>query len=168
VLGQTKRFSQEISKGVKRSDDILKQLALEGLRKELDQMAPRLRQVINQTKARIFDGNTRLEGKLLSVFEPSTEVIRKGKAGKPNATNQDERPELRPALGARLVVRARAAPGGAVRPCSFPAQPPTGAIGLRALFLRRKVAKLLCPWSRGNDEQSNKRLFTDAPPRYVS
>jgi IS5 family transposase len=84
VLGQTKRFSQEISEGVKRSDDILKQIALEGLRKELNEMAPRLRQVIKQTKARIFDGNTRLEGKLLSVFEPSTEVIRKGKAGKPN------------------------------------------------------------------------------------
>jgi IS5 family transposase len=28
--------------------------------------------------------NTRSEGKLLSLFEPSTEVIRKGKAGKPN------------------------------------------------------------------------------------
>jgi transposase, IS5 family len=84
VLGQAKRFSQEISEGVKRSEDILMQVALEGLRKELDQMAPRLRQVITQTKARIFDGNTRPEGKLLSVFEPSTEIIRKGKAGKPN------------------------------------------------------------------------------------
>jgi transposase, IS5 family len=84
VLGQAKRFSQEISEGVKRSEDILTQVALEGLRKELDQMAPRLRQVITQTKARIFDGNTRPEGKLLSVFEPSTEIIRKGKAGKPN------------------------------------------------------------------------------------
>jgi IS5 family transposase len=29
-------------------------------------------------------GNTRAEGKLLSVFEPSTEIIHKGKAGKPN------------------------------------------------------------------------------------
>ena len=29
-------------------------------------------------------GNTRSEEKLLSLFEPSTEVIRKGKAGKPN------------------------------------------------------------------------------------
>ena len=36
------------------------------------------------TRARIFRGNTRSEGKLLSLFEPSTEVIRKGKAGKPN------------------------------------------------------------------------------------
>jgi hypothetical protein len=29
-------------------------------------------------------GLARSEGKLLSLFEPSTEVIRKGKAGKPN------------------------------------------------------------------------------------
>jgi hypothetical protein len=29
-------------------------------------------------------GNTRFEGKLMSLFEPSTEVIRAGKAGKPN------------------------------------------------------------------------------------
>jgi IS5 family transposase len=37
-----------------------------------------------QTKARIFCGNTRGEDKLLSLFEPSTEVIRKDKVGKPN------------------------------------------------------------------------------------
>jgi IS5 family transposase len=34
--------------------------------------------------ARIFRGETRTEGKILSLFEPSTEVIRKGKAAKPN------------------------------------------------------------------------------------
>ncbi|MCP3475966.1 hypothetical protein NLM33_37660 [Bradyrhizobium sp. CCGUVB1N3] len=34
--------------------------------------------------ARIFRGDTRSEGKILSLFEPSTEIIRKGKAGKPN------------------------------------------------------------------------------------
>jgi hypothetical protein len=39
---------------------------------------------MKQTRARIFRGSTRSEGKLLSLFEPSTEVIRKGKAGKPN------------------------------------------------------------------------------------
>ena len=47
-------------------------------------MTPRVRQVMKQTRARIFRGNTRSEGKLLSLFEPSTEIIRKGKAGKPN------------------------------------------------------------------------------------
>jgi IS5 family transposase len=84
VVGQAKRFSTEIAQGVKQATSVLKQLALEGLRRELDEMASRVRQVMKQTRARIFRGNTRSEGKLLSLFEPSTEVIRKGKAGKPN------------------------------------------------------------------------------------
>ena len=59
-------------------------LKLQGLRHQIEQMVPRVRQVMKQTRARIYRGDTRSEGKLLSVFEPSTEVIRKGKAGKPN------------------------------------------------------------------------------------
>ena len=84
VMGQAKRFSQEIADGIKRSADILQQAALQGLRKEIDTMLPRVKQVIQQTKARIWGGDTHAEGKILSLFEPSTEVIRKGKAGKPN------------------------------------------------------------------------------------
>src|ERR1700726_3925338 len=84
VVGQAKRFSKEISEGVKRSTDVLQQIALEGLRKELDRMVPLVRRVMRQTRARIFGGDTHVEDKILSVFEPSTEVIRKGKAGKPN------------------------------------------------------------------------------------
>ena len=84
VVGQAKRFCAEIARGVKRSTNALQQLALEGLRQELDEMSARVRQVMKQTRARLFRGNTRSEGKLLSLFEPSTEVIRKGKAGKPN------------------------------------------------------------------------------------
>jgi IS5 family transposase len=84
VMGQAKRFSQEIAQGIKRSADILQQAALEGLRKEIDAMLPGVRQVVQQTKARIFGGDTRSEGKIFSLFEPSTELIRKGKAGKPN------------------------------------------------------------------------------------
>ncbi len=84
VVGQAKRFSKEITDGVKRSADILKQIALDGLRQDLDTILPLVRQVMHQTRARIFGGNTRVEGKILSLFEPSTEVIRKGKAGKPN------------------------------------------------------------------------------------
>jgi transposase, IS5 family len=67
---------------VKQAKNILQQLVLESLRQELDEMTRRVRQVMKQTRTRIFRGNTRSEGKLL--FEPSTEVIRKGKAGKPN------------------------------------------------------------------------------------
>jgi IS5 family transposase len=84
VVGQAKRFSKEIADGVKQSADILQQAALEGLRREIDTMASRVQQVIKQTKARVFKGNTHAEGKLFSIFEPSTEIIRKGKAGKPN------------------------------------------------------------------------------------
>jgi IS5 family transposase len=84
VVGQAKRFSTEIADGVKRSTTTLKQLALEGLRQQIDEMVPRVKQVMKQTRARIFRGDTHAEGKILSLFEPSTEIIRKGKAGKPN------------------------------------------------------------------------------------
>ena len=84
VVGQAKRFSKEIAEGVKRSRHVLRQLALDGLRQEIDAMVPLVRQVMKQTRARIFRGETRFEGKLFSLFEPSTEIIRKGKAAKPN------------------------------------------------------------------------------------
>jgi len=83
VVGQAKRFSREIETGVKTSRDVFKQAALEGLRKELDTMAPRVKQVMQQARARIFGGDTHVPEKLVSIFEPSTEVIRKGKASKP-------------------------------------------------------------------------------------
>lgn len=84
VVGQAKRFAQEIAAGVKQAADPVRQLALEGLRAKLDGMLPLARQVMRQTRVRLFEGNTRSTGKLLSLFEPATEVIRKGKAGKPN------------------------------------------------------------------------------------
>src|SRR5580704_4312793 len=46
-------------------------------------MVPRVRQVMRQTNARVFAGDTHAESKIVSLFEPTTEVIRKGKAGKP-------------------------------------------------------------------------------------
>lgn len=84
VVGQAQRFSQEISEGVKRSADVLQQLALEDLRAQLDRMVVLVRRVMRQTRARVFRGDTHFDGKIVSVFEPSAEVIRKGKAGKPN------------------------------------------------------------------------------------
>src|ERR1700758_2035258 len=84
VVGQAKRFSEEISDGIKRCADVFQQIALEGLRAQVDQMVSLVRQVMQQTRARVFRGDTRFEGKIVSVFEPSAEVIRKGKSGKPN------------------------------------------------------------------------------------
>jgi IS5 family transposase len=79
VVGQAKKFSAEITGRIKRGS----RAVLTKARRQLQEMIPRVQQVIRQTRQRIFEGNTRAEGKLVSVFEPQTEVIRKGKAGKP-------------------------------------------------------------------------------------
>src|SRR2546421_96594 len=69
--------------GVKRAKDHEQKLVLQGLRKDLETMLPRVRQVIRQSRARVLGGDVHVAGKLVSIFEPSTEVIRKGKASKP-------------------------------------------------------------------------------------
>ena len=61
----------------------MKQAAVEGMKKELETMAPRVKQVVKQTRARVLRGDTHAEGKPVSVFEPTTEVIRRGKAKQP-------------------------------------------------------------------------------------
>ena len=53
------------------------------LGQELGEVVTRVRQVIRQTVARIFRGDTQYPKKLASIFEPHTEIIRKGKASKP-------------------------------------------------------------------------------------
>ena len=58
-------------------------MALEGHLRILDTMVPRVQQVMRQTKARIYRGDTRSAGKIVSIFEPSAEVIRKGKTARP-------------------------------------------------------------------------------------
>ena len=83
VMGQARRFSVEIGSGVKRSGDVLQQARLQGLKAQIDDMVETVKKVVHQTKARVFGGDTHVAGKILSVFEPSTEVIRKGKASKP-------------------------------------------------------------------------------------
>jgi len=80
VVGQARQFSQEIGNGIKRGSRKI----LSKAKRHLDEMIPRVQQVLFQTRERVLHGNTRAEGKLLSVFEPATEVIRKGKANKPN------------------------------------------------------------------------------------
>jgi IS5 family transposase len=59
-------------------------LAVEAHMGQLRQFVPLVEKVIRQTKERVWQGNTQVVGKVLSLFEPHTEVIRKGKAHKPN------------------------------------------------------------------------------------
>ncbi len=83
VVGQAKRFVREVSAGIKRGMRRRDQEAIEGHRRSLESMIPRVQQVLRQTRERIDHGNTHSAGKIVSLFEPDTEIIRKGKAGKP-------------------------------------------------------------------------------------
>jgi IS5 family transposase len=78
VLNDTKRVMAEVEQMSTK-----KKQGLRGMCEHLSVMAGRVRQVVKQTKARIFDGITQLPGKIVSLFEPHTEIIRKGKASKP-------------------------------------------------------------------------------------
>jgi IS5 family transposase len=79
VLGEARRVLEEVE-GLPRR----RRTAGRGLCEHLQTMADRVRRVVRQTKARIFGGLTKLPDKIVSLFEPHTEIIRKGKAGKPN------------------------------------------------------------------------------------
>jgi IS5 family transposase len=79
ILNDSRRVLQEVEtlpSGRRRG--------MSGLGERLQTMAEQVRAVVRQTKARVFAGLTQFPGKLLSLFEPHTEIIRKGKASKPN------------------------------------------------------------------------------------
>ena len=52
-------------------------------RRRLQEMQPLIARVLAQTRARLLGGDTHVADKVLSVFEPHTEAIRKGKIAKP-------------------------------------------------------------------------------------
>ena len=56
---------------------------LERLQQQLHDYLVLLGRVVEQTVARVFSGDTRHPNKVLSIFEPHTEAIRKGKLLKP-------------------------------------------------------------------------------------
>jgi IS5 family transposase len=82
VVGQAKRFCQELADGTKRARRGMA-TRLRRCRRELEEMLPRVQQVMRQTRARLLRGDTRSPEKLASLFEPSTEIIRRGKAARP-------------------------------------------------------------------------------------
>jgi IS5 family transposase len=51
---------------------------------QIKHFLPLVKKVMEQTQARVFEANCHVVGKVFSLFEPHTEVIRKGKAHKPN------------------------------------------------------------------------------------
>lgn len=83
VMGQAKCFSEEVAAGVKRASRPLGQVLIEGLGKYLEEMHGLTVRVLEQTIARVLEGDHHYADKLYSVFEVHTEAIRKGKLSKP-------------------------------------------------------------------------------------
>jgi len=79
VMNQARRVLAEVKQAPRRG-----RTAVEGLAQSLETIVGRVRQVMKQTQIRIFAGDTKSPGKLVSVFEAHTEIIRKGKASQPN------------------------------------------------------------------------------------
>lgn len=57
--------------------------SLQQARVRLQHMQPLVRRILDQTRARLLGGDTHVPDKVLSIFEPHTEAIRKGKIATP-------------------------------------------------------------------------------------
>ena len=82
VVRQASEVVQRWGKG--RLKVVGKLLRVEAQIGQLRHFLPLIEKVMAQTKERVWGGNCHVEGKVLSLFESHTEVIRKGKAHKPN------------------------------------------------------------------------------------
>jgi len=82
LVRQASEVLQRWAKG--RLKVVGKRLQVETQIGQLRHFLPLVEKVMMQTKERVWGGNCHVEGKVLSLFEPHTEVIRKGKAHKPN------------------------------------------------------------------------------------
>jgi IS5 family transposase len=86
LTGQVRRQAGQALEQLKtqtlkaKAGDWLTVLAAEA---QLHHYLPLVDKVIAQTQARIFEGETRHEGKILSLFEEHSAIIRKGKPDKP-------------------------------------------------------------------------------------
>ena len=83
VVGAGERAAQELLTKVKRRRNKQQQAKAALLAGQTAATIALVRRVMAQTKARVFGGEQHYAGKVLSIFEPDTEAIRKGKANKP-------------------------------------------------------------------------------------
>ena len=72
-LGQRRRTATTVTASI-----------LQRAQQQLQHLRPLVARVVAQTRARLVGGDTHVPDKVLSVFEPHTVTIRKGKISKPN------------------------------------------------------------------------------------
>jgi IS5 family transposase len=82
VIRQTRKVQQSAHRKLSRMARAERHKAARALAK-IAQMLPRAEQVVKQTRARVLRGQTATQGKLISVFEPHAQILRRGKPHKP-------------------------------------------------------------------------------------
>jgi IS5 family transposase len=83
VLTEAEEAIKLFERRAKKETDQRKRAALEKLINQTKEFIDLTEKVLKQTRVRVMKGETHYEEKLTSIFEPHTEVIRKGKASKP-------------------------------------------------------------------------------------
>ncbi len=83
TIREARRVVHEVAQGVRRAVGTKTPRVVTRSCQVLEAFLPRVEQVIRQTRARVWGGDTHYREKLFSLFEPHTEAIRKGKAAKP-------------------------------------------------------------------------------------
>jgi IS5 family transposase len=89
LMGTMRAVIREAATMVRRINQRLRHVSpsvattLSGARARLRQMQPLVTRILAQTRARLLGGDTHVPDKVLSIFEPHTEAIRKGKIAKP-------------------------------------------------------------------------------------
>lgn len=83
VVGAGERTAQQLGLKVKRLRHGRQKARAAALGQQTAATIALVRRVMAQTKARVFGGEQHYSHKVLSIFEPDTEAIRKGKAAKP-------------------------------------------------------------------------------------
>jgi IS5 family transposase len=81
TLRDARRVLHALDQRPQRAASVSVKRAVQRARDVVKTVVPRVEQVVAQT--RVFGGDTHYPGKLLSLFEPHTEAIPKGKAAKP-------------------------------------------------------------------------------------
>jgi len=83
TIRDARRVLQTLNERLQPTASVAVRRAVRRARDVVQTFVPRMEQVVTQTRARVFGGDTHYPEKLLSLFEPHTEAIRKGKAAKP-------------------------------------------------------------------------------------
>jgi len=83
VVGAGERAVEQLGQQAKRLRSARPKARAAALCQQTRETIALTRRVMAQTKARVCHGNQHYPGKVLSIFEPDTEAIRKGKANKP-------------------------------------------------------------------------------------